>query len=257
MPENKLGRFQPELWKEAAARGDLRAVLDAADSRGRKNKYIDTLHKQQLAKALTLQGSEIVLDFGSGIGRISSWLAPRCRKVIGVDVTPTMVQKAIELNIHSNVEYQPFDGLHIPSEREYFDRLISVYVLQHITEAEDFTKIIKELNRVLKTNGKACLIEQVSAKQAHEEGMPENFNLRRTPLEYVGAFSQSGFYCKEWRLIRTSSACTWLAEQPLFPTLLLPILAEAEAKISRMRDLARLKYADCLFTFVKKRGDAG
>lgn len=255
MVENKLGRFQPELWKEAAAQGDLKAVLDAADIRGRKNKYIDTLHKQQLAKALALKGDEIVLDFGSGIGRISFWLAPRCQNVIGIDVTPAMVEKAAKINAHPNVEYRLYDGLHIPSKNEYFDRLISVYVLQHIVETEDFLKIIKEFGRVLKEGGKACLIEQVSIKQAHEEGMPEDFNLRRKPLEYVRAFSQSGFHCEKWRLIRTSSACVWLAEQSLFPPFLLPILAETEAQISRIRNLARLRYADCLFVFTKKRGD--
>lgn len=252
MVESKLGRFQPNLWKEAAAEGDLRAVLDTADTRGRKNKYIDALHKQQLAEALELQGSEIVLDFGSGIGRISSWLAPRCQEVIGIDVTPAMVQKAAEINTRANVEYRLYDGLNIPAEQEYFDRLTSVYVLQHVTEAQDFTILVKEFHRVLKVGGKACLIEQVSALQAHEEGMPEDFNLRRKPEEYVDAFSQSGFHCEEWRLIRASSAFVWLAEQSISPLFLFPTLAGIEALISRFRDLARLKYADCLFVFIKK-----
>lgn len=256
MVENKLGRFQPKLWQKAAAKGDLRAVLDEADTRGHKNKYIDTLHKQQLAKALALEGNEVILDFGSGIGRISSWLAPRCQKVIGIDVTPAMIQKSTEINTHTNVEYRLYDGLHIPTEKEYFDRLVSVYVLQHITEAEDFIKIVKEFNRVLKIGGKACLIEQVSMQQAHEAGMPEDFNVRRKPMEYIDAFGQNGFHCDDWRLIRTSTVFTYLAEQPFFPSFLLPILAVAEAQVSQFRDLARLTYADCLFILVKKQGDA-
>lgn len=252
MAKNKLGRFQPELWKEAAAHGDLRAVLDAADVRGRKNHYIDTLHKQQLARALMLGGDEVILDFGSGVGRISSWLAPRCRKVVGIDITPAMIQKASEINNYDNVEFHLYDGLHIPAEKACFDRLTSVYVLQHVTDADDFVKIVREFDRVLKTGGKACLIEQVSALQTHEEGMPEDFNLRRKPEEYVDAFSQSGFHCEEWGLIRASSAFVWLAEQSIFPLFLFPTLAGIEALISRFRDLARLTYADCLFIFVKK-----
>lgn len=255
MAENKLGRFQRELWEQAAADGDLRAVLDAADVSGRKNNYIDALHKRELARALRLQGNEIILDFGSGVGRISSWLAPRCRKVIGIDVTPAMVQKAAETNLRENIEYRSYDGLNIPSEKEYFDCLTSVYVLQHVTAEEDFVKLADEFRRVLRPGGKACLIEQVSALQAHEEGTPEDFNLRRKPAEYIDVFRQNGFYCEEWRLIRTSSACVWLAEQWFFPPFLFPVLAAAEALISRLRSLDRLKYADCLLVFVKKQGD--
>ncbi len=256
MAGNKLGRFQPKLWEEAASEGNLRAVLDKADIRGRKNRYIDTLHKQQLSRALMLKGNETVLDFGSGLGRISSWLAPQCTKVIGIDVTPAMIRKAEDTNIYSNVEYILYDGLNIPVDNEYFDRIISVYVLQHITDAEDFIKIIIEFYRTLRIGGKVCLIEQVSAEQTHEEGMPKDFNLRRKPLEYVDAFSQSGFYCTDWRLIRTSSAFTWLAEQSLFPPPIFPCLALAESLISRRRNLSYLTYADCLFVFTKKQGDS-
>jgi ubiquinone/menaquinone biosynthesis C-methylase UbiE len=241
------------LWEDAASEEGLRAVLDNADTQGRKNRYIDTLHKQQLAKALALEGTEVVLDFGTGIGRISSWLAPQCQKVIGIDVTPGMIETAKKINVHSNVTYELYDGQNIPAEQEYFDRIVSIYVLQHITEAADFVTILGEFNRVLKKSGKVCLIEQVSVTQEHETGTPSDFNLRRTPQEYIYAFAEKRLSCQEWRLIRTSSAFR-LVEHRLFPSLLLPVLAEVEAQASRVRNLKHLAYADCLFTFIRNAG---
>lgn len=250
MTEHRLGRFQPGLWENAASEGGLRAVLDEADTRGRKNKFIDILHKQQLAQALALRGNHIVLDFGSGVGRISSWLAPHCQKIIAIDVTPGMIETAKRCNARSNVTYELYDGQNIPAEEEYFDRIVSVYVLQHIVEAQDFVRVLKEFSRVLKKGGRACLIEQVSVTQAHETGTPDDFNLRRAPQEYINAFSEKGFSCQEWRLIRTLLTFTWL-EHRLFPLFLLPVIAKAEARISRNRSLEHLAYADCLFTFIK------
>jgi SAM-dependent methyltransferase len=166
-----------------------------------------------------------------------------------------MVQKASETSLRENVEYRLYDGLYIPSEKEYFDCLTSVYVLQHVTAEEDFVKLADEFRRVLRPGGKACLLEQVSASLSHEEGTPDDFNLRRTPSHYVDVFNRNGFDCHEWRLIRTSSASVWLAEQWFFPSFLFSTLAATEALISRFRNLSHLKYADCLFVFVKKQGD--
>ena len=44
-----------------------------------------------MEEALELNGDEIVLDFGCGSGRISYWIAPKVRRVVGLEITPEMI----------------------------------------------------------------------------------------------------------------------------------------------------------------------
>jgi SAM-dependent methyltransferase len=152
-------------WGERARRGFLASGIDPADRRGHKNLYIDTLQKMALEEALELKGNEIVLDFGCGSGRMTYWLAPRVRKVIGLEVTPEMIRLAEERRKSDNVEFMLYDGVHFPVFPDPFDFILSVGVLQ-IMEGEGLKKTLSELARCLKPDGKVYLVEQVSDNPA-------------------------------------------------------------------------------------------
>ena len=78
---------EKENWGKRAGRGFLASGIDPGDSRGHKNCYIDLLQKMALEEMLDLNGDEIVLDFGCGSGRISYWIAPMVKSVLGLEVT--------------------------------------------------------------------------------------------------------------------------------------------------------------------------
>ena len=53
-----------------------------------------------------IQPSDVVLEIGCGVGRVGKHLAPRCRRWIGADVSPNMLNFAAErLRDFPNVEF--------------------------------------------------------------------------------------------------------------------------------------------------------
>lgn len=74
-------------WAERAQKGFLGSSIDPSDRRGHKNNYINLLQKMAFEEVLELKGNEVILDFGCGSGRISYWIAPKVKKVIGLEIT--------------------------------------------------------------------------------------------------------------------------------------------------------------------------
>lgn len=96
---------------------------------------------------------EIVLDIGCGAG-FDAFLAARKvgnkGKVIGLDMTPEMIQRAIENSnkgSYSNVEFKVAEIEHLSVESACIDVAISNCVLNH---CPDKLAIFKEILRVLR-----------------------------------------------------------------------------------------------------------
>jgi SAM-dependent methyltransferase len=172
-------------WGKQTKRGFLGSVIDAADRMGHKNTYIDLLQKMALEEALELNGNEIVLDFGCGSGRISSWIASRVQVVIGLDETSEMIELAERNRTAENLKFVSYDGSHFPDFQDPFDLILSVWVLQYM-EADRLKQVVFELTRLLRRGGRFCLIEQVSDNPERK---------RPTMKDYLQAFQESGLEC--------------------------------------------------------------
>lgn len=110
-----------------------------------------------------LKRGEIVVDLGSGAG-IDAFLASKLvgkeGKVIGIDMTDEMLEKArktsITNNYNNNVEFRKGDiEEKIPIEDNSVDVVISNCV---INLTSNKTNTFKEIYRILKKNGKARII---------------------------------------------------------------------------------------------------
>jgi len=105
-------------------------------------------------------GSERILDYGCGHGRLSAILAPRFfAKVYGIDIVPWAIEKAKEacpIGI-----FQVFDGLTIPFPDFFFDAALSWTVLQHIPP-DEIERACNELGRVICPGGDLILYENTS-----------------------------------------------------------------------------------------------
>ena len=79
------------------------------------------------------------LDFGCGIGRLCTGLAPHFKYVLGVDISIEMVRKAQEVNVWPNVRYRVCDDLRgLQGDR---DLIYSAITLQHMPAAMQATYV--------------------------------------------------------------------------------------------------------------------
>ena len=179
-------------WGNRAKEGFLASGIDPADRRGHKNYYIDLLQKTALEEVLELKGNEIVLDFGCGSGRFSYWIAPRVKKVVGLEITPEMIELAEKNRTAQNVEFMVYDGLHFPVFPNPFDLILSVGVLQ-VMKGELLKNTLSGLAQCLKKDGKLYLIEQAS-----DHPKMDRPNIK----EYLDAFKESKLECLQYYPIR-------------------------------------------------------
>jgi SAM-dependent methyltransferase len=178
---NGVTGHEREDWGKRAQRGFLGSGIDPADTKGCKNLYIDILQKMALEDVLELKGDEIVLDFGCGSGRIAYWIAPRVKEVIGLEVTPEMIELAEKNREAKNVRFLVYDGVHFPTLPGTVDLIISVGVLQILNKVA-LRRTLSALGQYVKAEGKFYLIEQASDSPTVE---------RPGVSDYLQAFEES------------------------------------------------------------------
>ena len=101
----------------------------------------------------------IALEYGCGPGRNLIRFNDQFKRIDGVDIGEVNINNAV-INIHDAELQQPNlyvnDGSNIPTDDQVYDLVFSVICLQHICVHEIRYKIMKEIYRVLKSDGYFC-----------------------------------------------------------------------------------------------------
>ena len=133
----------------------------------------------------SIKKGEVVLDLGSGAGFDCFLAADKVGtegKVIGVDMTPEMIEKArgnAKKSGYKNIEFRLGEIENLPVENGSIDLIISNCV---VNLSPDKDKVFKEAYRVLKPGGRIMVSDIVLTKE-----LPDD--IKNNTLAYVGCVS--------------------------------------------------------------------
>lgn len=149
---NKLGHIDP-LWAVLTDHGkeNRQWNIDEFFETGEREIKEVLQHLESLQTAVT--GSK-ALDFGCAVGRLTQALATRFDEVYGIDIAPSMIEQAKQLNKHGNrCKYilNEVDHLGVFGD-SFFDFIYSNITLQHM-KPRYIWKYLAEFIRTLKPGG--------------------------------------------------------------------------------------------------------
>ncbi len=158
-----------------------------------------------LFKHVGVSAGDVVLEIGCGIGRVGKYLAPRCRRWIGADVSPHMLALARErLRDFSNVEFVELSGTDLsPIADGSIDLVYCTVVFMHL-EMWDRYNYVEEAFRVLRPGGKLyvdnvdlCSDGGWAIFETHRrfpvDQRPDHITVCSTPQELQEYLKRAGF----------------------------------------------------------------
>ncbi len=133
---------------------------DSAHFARRKVEILEDIVRPGLG---SLQGLNL-LDVGCGTGTSDRYLAPRVRKLDGVDISEEMLVKA-RLNV-PKAEFTWYDGEKLPFADETFDVVVAMCVLHHVPVPKRI-KVVNEMVRVRATGRRRGGVRAQPLQPAH------------------------------------------------------------------------------------------
>ena len=134
---------------------------------------------RQITRRLDIKKNDKVLEVGCGAGALAQYLD--C-DYVGIDYSPTLVQKHIEFLHHSVLAGEAAD---LPFKDKSFDKVICYGVYLYFDNKEYAGKATKELLRVAK---KGVLIGEIPMRSHRDE------HLLFSKEEFQGGDISDGFY---------------------------------------------------------------
>lgn len=151
------------------------------------NVYRNYVTNRLIKKYLKLRKSDVVLDFGCGVGRVARYLSKYSSRVEALDASPEMIDYA-EKNFEnpSNVNYHVLSTKALPFGDKSVDKIFTFWVLQHLSD-DEVIQVLREFKRVLNIDGKIVLFEQTLPVSM----LYKDWSIHRTTEEYKRLISQS------------------------------------------------------------------
>jgi len=158
------------------------SVLEAEDRKVWQN-------PDEILNAVKIEPSFAVVDLGCGSGYFTVPLARRVKMVYAIDVQKEMLDflkdKIKKQNI-KNVKPLLTKPNEIPLESDSVDLLVSVNTVH---EFDDKAKIIKEMSRVVKKNGKLLIVDF----QKKQKGFGPPVEIRVSKTRAIKLFAEGDF----------------------------------------------------------------
>jgi SAM-dependent methyltransferase len=125
------------------------------------------------------------VETACGPGLIARAMAPRVKAVVGIDLTPTMVEKAradaAEAGVE-NVSFEVGDATALPIEDDSLDGAITRFSLHHIPGP---IRVLEEMKRVVKPGGYVIVSDFVTDDDGEAAAWQEQIERLRDPSHWA------------------------------------------------------------------------
>ena len=166
--------------KPLVPNGGERAIARSYDAIAERyaEQFADELEVKELDRAMLdelatrARGHGPVADVGCGPGQAAGHLAARGLDVVGVDISPKMLEIAREA--HPEVAFREGSMLALPAGRGDWAAIVALYAILHLDEAQ-LQRAFAEFARVLRPGGLLLVSVHVGRERRREErwwGMP-------------------------------------------------------------------------------------
>ncbi len=115
--------------------------------------YMDKWDGQNFIDKMHLDETKTVLEIGVGTGRLAIKVAPKCKSIVGIDISPKTIERASQNLPFANVDLVCDDFLKHKFVGKY-DIIYSSLTFMHI---EDKALAIKKIASLLNKNGRFLL----------------------------------------------------------------------------------------------------
>lgn len=174
-PKAGMARNQQQAWDDWGKIDPLFAIL--TDHQRQNNKWdVDEFFAlgANFIQLLMEKGERLgrpvhrhrALDFGCGVGRLTRDLGTRFDDALGLDIAPSMIERARQLNTgQPNCRFQLHQGTDLRAIPDAsIDLVVCVLVLQHLPTPGEIETYVTEFVRVLAPGGMAVI--QIPSKVA-------------------------------------------------------------------------------------------
>ena len=166
-PDHKQ-TIQEEFSKQAHAYAASSSVADP----DRIDRLIQATHPTAAAR---------VLEVATGPGYVALGFAAVCHDVVGLDLTPAVLDIA-ERQRHqrglSNLRFQLGDADHLPFADGEFDIVVCRFAFHHFT---DTSRVLREMTRVCRPNGTIAVEDLVTSEHPERSAYQNHFEQLRDP----------------------------------------------------------------------------
>lgn len=155
---------------------------------------------EQLVRKLELKATDVVIDFGCGTGFFTIPIAKLAGRTIGIDISPSMLEKATSNVKRSCVtaEFMRSNGTEVRLE----DRSVDVILLVHVFhEVEDRIMVLGEFSRILRLSGRLIIVENTHGGLLSGRFGPPIID----KTDVIQDVERAGFACDETILHRNDS----------------------------------------------------
>lgn len=122
----------------------------------------------ELQRGIKFSGDEQILDIGCGSGLQTMIIGMKCKKIVGIDISKKSINLSksrshfMKRRINSEFYCRKIENAKF--ETEYFDKIFSICVIEHIP---NYLELFKEAHRILKMDGQ--MIFSVDALETIED----------------------------------------------------------------------------------------